>query len=166
MQIINTLNSIILITLVLAGLWTVMTRSLLRSAIGLALTSAMLTVLMFRLDSWLAAVFELSVCAGLISVVFISTISLTEPLTKTELMKHMKDRLSRFIYLPFLVLALGIALLFVKINLNLKMPAVEVQTDARRLLWDMRNLDLLGQLGIILLGVFGVVVLFKETRKK
>ena len=34
----------------LTALWTVMARSLLRAAIGLALTSALLTVVMFRLD--------------------------------------------------------------------------------------------------------------------
>ena len=74
----------ILILLIVAALGTVMTRSLLRSAMGLALTSAILTVFMFRLGAPLAGVFELSVCTGLISVLFISTISLTEPLTPEQ----------------------------------------------------------------------------------
>ena len=70
------LEILILILLVVAALWTVMTRSLLRSAIGLALTSAILTLAIFRMNASLAAVFELSVCAGLIPVLFISVISL------------------------------------------------------------------------------------------
>ncbi len=166
MQIDHSLNSVILVTLVLSGLWTVMTRSLIRSAIGLALTSAVLTMLMFRFDSWLAAVFELSVCAGLISVVFISTISLTEPLTQKEVLKHMKDRLSRFMYLPLLILIVGVGLMLIKMDLNFQLPTPEIETDARKVLWNLRDLDLLGQVAIIMTGVFGVVVLFREMRRK
>jgi NADH:ubiquinone oxidoreductase subunit 6 (subunit J) len=54
------LNIIVLLFLIAAALWTVMTRSLIRSALGLALTSAILGIIMFRFDAWLAAVFELS----------------------------------------------------------------------------------------------------------
>jgi NADH-quinone oxidoreductase subunit J len=143
-----------------------MTRSLLRSAIGLALTSAVLTLLMFRLDSWLAAVFELSVCSGLISVVFISTISLTEPLTKSEVLKHMKDRLHRFMYLPLLILVVGVGLSLIKVKLNFQLPAAEIETDARKVLWNLRDLDLLGQVAIIMTGIFGVIIFFREMRRR
>ena len=161
-----TLDIVILLALILAALWTVMTRSLLRSAIGLALVSAILTILLFRFDSPLAAVFELSVCSGLISVVFISTISLTEPMTMKEVIKHMKDRLTRFWYLPFIVVIVGTALSLLDIRLNIKVPPPEVQKDVREVLWNMRQLDLIGQVTILLAGVFGVAILFKEGRKK
>jgi NADH-quinone oxidoreductase subunit J len=143
-----------------------MTRSLLRSAIGLALVSAILTILLFRFDSPLAAVFELSVCSGLISVVFISTISLTEPMTMKEVIKHMKDRLTRFWYLPFIVVIVGTALSLLDIRLDIKVPPPEIQKDVREVLWNMRQLDLIGQVTILLAGVFGVAILFKEGRKK
>ena len=166
MQINHTLNSIILIALVASGLWTIMTRSLIRSAIGLALTSAVLTMLMFSFDSWLACVFELSVCAGLISVVFISTISLTQPLTKAEVIKHMKDRLERFMYLPFLIIIVGVGLSLLKVNFNFQLPSPEIETDARKVLWNLRELDLLAQVVIIMTGIFGVLILFREMRRK
>lgn len=143
-----------------------MTRSLIRSAIGLALTSAVLTMLMFSFDSWLAAVFELSVCAGLISVVFISTISLTQPLTKAEVLKHMKDRLERFMYLPFLIIIVGVGLSLLKVNFNFQLPSPEIETDARKVLWSLRELDLLAQVVIIMTGIFGVLILFREMRRK
>ena len=76
--------------LLLAGVWAVMTLNLLKSAIGLAVTSAILSLLLFLMDAPLAGVFELSVCAGLITVVFISVISLTKPLTSAESSKRMK----------------------------------------------------------------------------
>ncbi len=155
------INLIILVALVIAALWTVMTRSLLRSAIGLALTSAILTILMFRLFSPLAAVFELSVCAGLISVLFVSTISLTEPLSKAEVIQHMKERYGRFRYLPFIALGIGIILALLNFKPGFKLPAQEVERDVRQVMWNLRQLDLLGQVIILLAGSLGVVILFK-----
>ncbi len=161
-----TINIVVLITLIIAALWTVLARSLLRSAIALAVTSAILTILMFRLNAPLAAVFELSVCAGLISVIFISTISLTQPLTKKEILQHMKDRLFRFWPLPIIVVIIGLAFSLIHVRFDISLPAAEKVQDVRFLLWNLRQLDLIGQVVILLAGVFGVVILFKETQKK
>lgn len=159
------LNIIILIILMVAALWTTMTRSLLRAAIGLALMSLALTLLMFRLNSGLAAVFELSVCAGLIPVLFVSTISLTHPLTKEEVLQHMKDRIRRFWYLPLIIVAAGITLSFVTVTMNIKLPPPEAAKNVRTVLWNERPLYLVGQIIILLVGAFSVVILFKESGK-
>lgn len=156
----------VLFLMALSALWTVMTRSLLRSAIGLALTSAMLTILMFRLHAPLAAVFELSVCSGLISVVFIATISLTQPMSQEKVLQHMKDRLERFWYLPILLVLTGIVLSFLNLKFNLILPAPEIEKDPRIVLWNQRPLDLLGQIIMLLTGAFGIVILFREAKKK
>lgn len=155
----------ILILMIIAALWTVMARSLIRAAIGLALTSAILTIVMFRLGSPLAAVFELSVCAGLISVLFVSTISLTDPLTAQEKVQATKDKLHKFKYLIFIIIALGIFFILSRVRLNLTLPPAHSNEDARVVLWHFRHLDLLGQIIILLTGVFGVVILFKERQK-
>ena len=159
------LDILILILLVSAALWTVMCRSLLRSAIGLALTSAILTLMIFKMNASLAAVFELSVCAGLIPVLFISVISLTQAMTKQEVIEHMKSRLARFWGLPLVIVILGIVLGLMSIKFQAKLPLGEVETDPRLVLWHLRQLDLLGQIIILFTGVFGVVVLFKERKK-
>jgi NADH-quinone oxidoreductase subunit J len=166
MQIDYTLTLIILGSLIAAALWTIMTRSLIRSALGLAATSAVLTLIMFRFHSWLAGVFELSVCAGLISVVFISTISLTQPLSKEEVIKHMYDRRHRFRYLPLILVAVAIGLSLVKLKLDMQLPAGEIENDPRKVLWYARNVDLLGQVIIMLSGIFGVITLFREMRRR
>jgi NADH-quinone oxidoreductase subunit J len=160
------LDIIVLFALIAAAVWVVMTRSLLRSAIGLALTSVILAVIMFRLSSPLAAVFELSVCAGLISVLFVCTISLTHPLTRKEIMQHMRERLARFRYLPFVLIIIGIALSLVHIKPHIELPAPETLKDVRLILWSLRQIDIMGQIIILLGGVFGVVVLFKERLGK
>lgn len=158
------LNILILIILAISALWAVMARSLLRSAIWLAMTSVVLTIAMFNFGSPLAAVFELSVCSGLISVLFISTISLTQPLTKDEVLQHMKERLARFWYLPFIIVGIGIVLSFIHIKWNLILPMPEREVDVREVLWSIRQMDLFGQVIILLAGVFAVVILFKENK--
>jgi len=160
------IDIILLTAMVVAALWTVMTRSLLKSTIGLALTSAIITIIMFRLDSPLAAVFELSVCTGLITAVFISTISLVKPLTHKQIVQFSKDRIKRFWYLPVIVIVTGIVLIYLKAPAPLELPAAAVETDVRNVLWNSRQLDLFGQIAVLLAGVFGIVILFKEARKK
>ena len=159
------LEVLILIFLTAAALWTVMTRSLLRSAMGLALTSAILTVIIFRLNAPLAGVFELSVCAGLIPVLFISVISLTQALTYKEALEHMKSRFARFWALPLIVIIAGIILILMNVKLKTKLPLPESQADVRFVMWHLRQFDLLGQIIILFTGVFGVVILFKERKK-
>jgi len=160
------LDIIILVVLLLASLWTVMTRSILRSAIGLALTSVILSIVMFRLNSPLAAVFELSVCAGLISVLFVSTISITQPYTTEEILKRMKDMFARFRFLPLIIIVSAIGLAFVSIKPVINLPPPEAIKDARVMLWNVRGFDVMGQILILLTGVFGIVILFKEGLKK
>jgi NADH-quinone oxidoreductase subunit J len=161
-----TLNISILVLLVASALWTAMTRSLIRSALGLALTSVILTLIMFSFRSWLAAMFELSVCAGLISVVFISAISVTHPLTRVEVMERMRSRLKRFGYLPFLVVIIGVGLSLLNLKFSVALPLPEAEVDARAVLWNLRGLELFAQVAVILAGAFGVIILFREMRRR
>jgi NADH-quinone oxidoreductase subunit J len=157
-----TINIILGVALVLAAVWTVMTARLLRSVIGLALTSMILTIIMFKLNSPLAAVFELSVCAGLISAIFISCISLTQRLTDEQLAVRQKKRLTKFWLLPVILVLAGVALYQVHIPLDFHLQAAPSESDVRNIIWNLRHLDLVGQIVILLAGAFGVVALFKD----
>ena len=159
------INMILLILLVAFAFLTVMTRSLMRSAIGLAATSAVLSIIMFRLSSPIAAVFELSVCAGLISALFFCTISITQPLVSTS-GEHKRIRFARYWYLPVIMVVAAVALSFMNISLNLKLPPSQAPVAAMKVLWETRQLDLVGQIIILLCAVFGIVILLKEARKK
>ena len=160
-----TLDLILLSALLLSVIWTVMTVRLLRSVVGLGLTSAILAVIIYRLSSPLAAVFELSVCSGLISVIFITTVSFTQRISKETFLIRRRERLLRFLYLPFIIIAAGLLLVkYLKIP-QFVTPLPAQITDVRLVLWEMRHLDLLGQVIILIAGVFGVVIFFKETNK-
>jgi NADH-quinone oxidoreductase subunit J len=150
--------------LVFVALWTVQT-SILRAAIGLAATSVVLTLIIFHMGAPLAAVFELSVCAGLITVVFVSTISMTRPQNEAEERREKKIRSLRF-HPGFLVSALvGLVLWASGYVLEVAAPAGPL-ASVRDVLWNVRRLDLLGQIIIMFVGVFGVVILFKEQRRE
>jgi NADH-quinone oxidoreductase subunit J len=139
-----------------------MTVRLLRSVIGLAITSVVLTIIMFKLDSPLAAVFELSVCAGLISAIFISVIGLTQRLSQEQLVERRKERLAKFWLLPVILVLAGVALTQLRIPLDFSQLQAPQVNDVRNILWNLRHLDLLGQIVILLAGAFGVITLFKE----
>lgn len=158
------LNILLLVIMTLAALWTVMSRSLLKATIGLAITSAVLTILIFRMNSPLAAVFELSVCTGLITVVFVSTISMTKPLTHKEILEASKDRLRRFWYLPVIMILAAVGLIFIKIPGEIKPAMSTGALDVRQILWNLRQLDMFGQVIIIIAGALGVAILFKERK--
>lgn len=156
---------ILLSGLLLAVIWTVMTVRLVHSVVGLGVTSAILAIIMYRLGSPMAAVFELSVCSGLISVIFITTVSFTQRLSKERLLIRRRERRLRFLYLPFIIVAVGLCLVeYLKIP-RVILPAPASLTDVRLVLWNIRHLDLLGQVAVLIAGVFGVVIFFKETDK-
>jgi NADH-quinone oxidoreductase subunit J len=157
----ETINIVLLLALLVAGLWTVMTSDLLRSAIGLALSSVFLALLLFQMGGPMAAVFELSVCAGLITVVFISTISLTKPVNAEVRRADNLRRLMRFIFLPLVLAIVGWYVSAAHVRLDHKAPPLPASVDVRYVLWSLRRIDLVGQILIILAGIFGVVVLFK-----
>jgi NADH-quinone oxidoreductase subunit J len=158
----DAMTIILLAALLVAGVWTVMISDLLLAAIGLAISSAILTLILFHLGGPLAAVFELSVCAGLITVVFIATISLTKADSCEDESWEKLRILKRFVLLPLVVALAGWGLAAAGMHAErIAPPPSGAVEGVRQTLWSMRRLDLLGQILIILAGVFGVVVLFK-----
>ena len=149
------LEIILLVALVLAAVGTVMAPRLLWAVIGLAVTSAILTMLMFRFGAPIAGVFELSVCAGLIPAIFISAISLTRRLTPEDAAERARQKRRRF----------AVLLSQVTVSLDFVRPLPAKGTDVRDVLWNMRHIDLLGQIVSLLAGAFGVVILIKEYRR-
>lgn len=71
--------SIILIVIsIISAILSARAKEILIAAISLAVLSATIGIMCFKLNSPYAGVFEISVCAGLITVLFVSVISLTE----------------------------------------------------------------------------------------
>jgi NADH:ubiquinone oxidoreductase subunit 6 (subunit J) len=161
----RSLDVILVVALVVSAMGTVMAARLLWSAIGLAITSAILSMIMFRFDASLAGVFELSVCAGLIPAIFISAISLTRRLTPDDLEERRRQKRRRYGVLPILVILAAVALSQVHLALNFASPPPPAETNVRNVLWNLRTIDLVGQIVVLLGGAFGVVALLKELKR-
>lgn len=73
---------VLAVVVLVAALAAVLLKNLLRAAIALGVGSAALATLFFMLGAPYAGGFELSVGAGLISVLFIIAISLTETMRR------------------------------------------------------------------------------------
>ena len=74
----NLIYGLLALTVLCAAIVALLARSLIRSVIALGVGSASLAMLFFLLNAPYAAGFELSVGAGLISILLIIGISLTE----------------------------------------------------------------------------------------
>jgi NADH-quinone oxidoreductase subunit J len=154
--------------LVLAAILTVAAARIMWSVIGLAVTSAILTALMFRFDAPLAAVFELSVCAGLIPAIFISTISMTRRVSAEGVAVRRREK--RFRYAPLLILVPTLAAVLVVAG-RLALDGVPVAAEpektglVRQIFWNVRQIDLIGQISILLGGAFAIAALLKEQKR-
>ncbi len=152
----------LLIGLVLFSVLAVFLKDLIRAAISLAVASLLLGIVFFRMNAPYAGVFEISVVAGLITVLFILTIALTN---KAEEVRE--SRLANVIFPLFFVVFIAIDALVMK-GLLQKIPALPSGPEAGTFgetLWKGRTLDLVGQIAIILAGVFSVLALFRKRDK-
>jgi NADH:ubiquinone oxidoreductase subunit 6 (subunit J) len=152
----------LLIGVVLFSALAIALRDLLRSAISLAAASLLLGIVFFKMNAPYAGVFEISVVAGLITVLFILTIALTKA--------GKEVRESRLVNVVFpLVFAAFVAVdALVMKSLLGKIPALAAGAEAGtfgEVLWKGRTFDLVGQIAVILAGVFAVLALFRKREK-
>jgi uncharacterized MnhB-related membrane protein len=129
----------------------------LHAALWLAALSALIAIVLYRLGAPEVAVIELSVGAGLITVLFAFAISMAED----EAMP------APLVPRPFAWLLVDVA---GGVLLWLLLPALpaarQIASDAPFIvqIWDNRALDLALQIVIVLTGVMGVLSLLGETR--
>lgn len=159
----SSLMIVLFVLFLVAAIWTVVTARLIISAIGLAVTSAILSIIMYTQGAHLAAVMELSVCAGLITVIFVGAISLVHPLTRGEWKEYVQRRRRRFIALPVVIIAAALLMLAWPLKFDAEIARTVADIDVRQAIWTLRPFDLIGQIAIILTGALGIVVLFKPN---
>ena len=156
------LQTALLIGLVIFSVLAILLKDLLKSAISLALASLVLGIIFFRMGAPYAGVFEISVVAGLITVLFILTIALTKSGEEVR-----ESRLANVVFPIVFVAFLAIDALVMK-GLMGKIPALATGAEAGtfgEVLWKGRTLDLVGQIAVILAGVFAVLALFRKRDK-
>ena len=156
------LQILLLVGLVLFSVLAVLLKDLLRAAISLAVASLLLGIIFFRMNAPYAGVFEISVVAGLITVLFMLTIALTKGGETAE------SKAASFAFPAFFVLFIVIDAIIMK-KLIQKVPALPGPEEAGtfgQVLWNTRTLDLVGQIAVIFAGVFAVLALFRKGENK
>ena len=156
------LQTALLIGLVIFAALAILLRDLLKSAIALAVASLLLGIIFFRMNAPYAGVFEISVVAGLITVLFVLTIALTK--TGEEV------RESKLVNVAFPVVFVAFIVIDAVVMKGLigKIPALAAGAETGSfgdVLWKARTYDLVGQIAVILAGVFAVLALFRKREK-
>jgi NADH-quinone oxidoreductase subunit J len=159
------MDILLLVLLIASSITAVLVRDMLKAALSLAAASIILAIIFFRMGALYAGVFEVSVVAGLITVLFVSTIALT----KTE--DSVKERNWPVFLFPVF---LGLVVLFDVLLMNRIGWLAKIGPNAvpdvnqnlfGQVLWTQRTFDLVGQIAIIMAGVVVVLALFRKEKK-
>jgi NADH:ubiquinone oxidoreductase subunit 6 (subunit J) len=152
------LNLLLVIVTLICAVQAIRAKQLITSSLWLALVSALCSVLFFNYGAHLVAVIELSVGAGLVTVLFVFAINMagddaidTKPV-------------------PPKWLSIGFALLFVILLGWYVLPgsiassASVADGSLSVVLWQERGMDLIVQVVLIFAGVLGLLGLLAEVR--
>lgn len=150
------------------GVLAATSRKLILSAVALAVVSAALGVLMYVLGAHTAAIFEVSVCSGLVTVIFISAVSLSNGDKQIEAQDTAEPRRKKR-FLPLILIAAGAVLMIAAglTGFSLGTPSAS-PSDAQfsEVFWESCQADIFGQMVALLAGASAIVVFFKESENK
>lgn len=148
-------NFILIMGAVLCALQAILTKRLIRAALWLAGVSALISLVLYQIGAHEVAVIELSVGAGLVTILFVFGISIAG-----EDAMDAPGVTPRF-------LSSGLALLLVALLVWFILPVEHLtppqpDTSFSVMLWEERGLDMLVQIGLIFAGVLGVLGLLAD----
>jgi NADH:ubiquinone oxidoreductase subunit 6 (subunit J) len=132
-------------------------KQLIVSALWLAGCSAILSLIMYLLGAYAVAVIELSVGAGLVTVLFVFAISIAGD-ESIEIKSIIPRPIALIIALVSIVL-LG----FMTLSALVTLP-VTTEPDFSEVLWQQRGLDMLVQSGLLFAAVIGMLGLLGEAK--
>lgn len=151
------LDLILIIAVIYCAFQVMNSARLLNVTIWLAFTSALVAILIFRLGAPHVAVIELSVGAGLVTVLFVFAFSIVGEATFDE---------STLIPRP-LVWLLIMVVAFVVGWYVFPLPETQsflINIPFGRMLWEHRGLDVIAQMVLIFSGVMGLIGLLSEPK--
>lgn len=150
---------VVLVGILFCAYQAVRDKRLLVSAIWLAGTSALVAVMMYMLGAYQIAVIELSVGAGLVTVLFVFAINIAgdEPIPNFSFIPKWLARLFSII---------AVLLIFWQLLPLLNLP-LNLNQDAgfQQLVWDNRKADLYLQVVMIFAGVISMLRLLTDEHR-
>jgi NADH:ubiquinone oxidoreductase subunit 6 (subunit J) len=151
------LNVLLMATTIIAAIQAIRAKKIINSALWLAGVSALLSILFYLQGACYIAVIELSVGAGLITILFVFAISVAgeEAMDANPLLPR--------------PLAWGLVILVVLLVCWLILPSYPVNSLSSEpafatVLWEQRGLDVLVQVVLIFSGALGLLGLLAEVK--
>lgn len=149
---------LLLILLVFAfALQALRAKRLIESALCLAVVSGLISIVLFVLGAHQVAAIELSVGAGLVTVLFVFAIGIAG-----------EERVSSRSVVPRSVAAVGVIITAFLLSLSVfpadAVPSGTAEESLSEVLWQQRSLDILVQIVLIFSGVLGILGLLAEAR--
>lgn len=151
------LITVIVVCSVLFALQAIRARQLIISALWLAGTSAILSVLFYMLGAYQVAVIELSVGSGLVTVLFVLAINVAgeEPIPARSIVPGA---------LATAIVSLVIVILGLFVFPMPPAGARTIEPSLTSLLWQARSMDVFVQVVLIFAGVLGLLGLLAEAK--
>ncbi len=151
---------LIVVGSLICAIFAIRAQRLLISALWLAGCSALTALLLYTLGSPEIAVIELSVGAGLVTVLFVFAINIAgeESFGKSSLIPRPLAWV--------LILVAGALMGWMILEPQLGRPLSGIQSGFADVLWNERTLDVVLQVILIFAGVLGVLGLLSDARKK
>ncbi len=136
-------------------------KRLLISAIWLALTSALVALMIYLLGAPQVAVIELSVGAGLVTVLFVFAINIAG-----EEVIGVKSILPKSLVWTSILLAVVLAIYLILRAVGFVQSPVISEQVSTSILWEDRYLDILLQVVLIFSGVLGVIGVLAHAKSE
>jgi uncharacterized MnhB-related membrane protein len=150
-------EALLVVMMLVFAVQTIRTPHLLTAAVWLAGVSVLLAIFFYRLGATQVAVVELSVGAGLVTVMFVFAISMAGE-EFTPVWANVPRSLA-------LVLVAMVVVLLGMLALPLDTPSAEAAEESlTQVFWEDRGLDVLVQIILIFSGVLGLVGLLAEVK--
>jgi uncharacterized MnhB-related membrane protein len=148
---------LIVIGMLVCAIMAVRTQKLLISALWLAGASALVALWMYILGAYQIAVIELSVGAGLVTVLFVFAINIAG-----EGAVQAREMLPRWVSWGLVIVSVGLlAFLTLSSSTAALTPAA---LDFKTAFWESRSADVLLQIVIIFAGALGILGLLAEGK--
>ena len=148
---------LLLVLMLLSAVQAVHATRLLVATIWLAVLSALLATLLYLLGAWEIAVIELSVGAGLVTVLMVFVITMVGDVPTTS-------RLAQSGLLVGVMLAILGLLVLIAPSLGIDRPTLaSAPADFATTLWAWRGLDVLAQIVLLFAGVLGILGLLSPV---
>lgn len=150
--------------IILSATISVIAKKLINSAIMLAVLSIGVSILLFIYGAVWAAVFELSVCAGLITVLFISAVSLVKNDEESLSENRVKYTVFPFILIAIIIISsIFVPEYFLELQ-KFSTYNTEKEKPIGEFIWIYRGVDIIGQLTLLASSVFIIKHIFFKNK--